>query len=393
MAGRTFEAADISPNVRSLRSYCLEAAPKLLELPGLGAFFAFDDEQLLLVTQPALECLGYAEVGEVPSSRLRDLIHPYDLPRVQKGFLRSNGAEGDVPVLRLLRADRAWVDVHASYARLGADAPPLLFCHPVAARRMASELASLPHLERLATLGTIAAALVHEVNNPLAYVLLSLDQAAQQARELGGDAEDAASMLGHIVEARQAAQGIADLVRDVGSLARAQARPVGAVNVRRALDGAVRLIAHDLRRRAKLVLEVSGLPFAAASSTQLEQVFINLLTNAAQAVPSGRCDGEIRVALRVEPPMVVIEVSDNGIGIAEEDLPHVFDPFFTTKVDGFGIGLGLSITHRIVTSLGGKISVHNRQAQGCTFRVELPGCEGDLTPSAVRPKPGRVGHS
>jgi signal transduction histidine kinase len=392
MAGRTFEAADTHPNVHSLPGWCMEAIPQLLELPGLGALYAFNDERLVLVTRPALERLGYGELGDMPSPRLRDLVHPYDLPMVQNGLLRSNSGQGCLQVVRLLRADGAFVEVHPAYAELGPDTHPLLFCHPVAARPIAPEAGGLTHVERLATLGMIAATVVHEINNPLAYVLLSLDQAAQQARELGADADPTGRMLGHIAGARDAAQSIADLVRDVGSLARAQAQPVRAVNVRHALDGALRLTDHDLRKRARLVLELSGLPWVAATLTQLEQVFINLLTNAAQAVPPGKRDGEIRVALRVEPPWVVIEVNDNGIGITEEDLPHVFDPFFTTKGEGVGIGLGLSITHRIVTSLGGKISVTNRAGQGCTFRVELPGCKSDQAPSAVQTKPGLVGH-
>jgi CheY-like chemotaxis protein len=109
------------------------------------------------------------------------------------------------------------------------------------------------------------------------------------------------------------------------------------------------------------------------SAQRLEQVFLNLLVNAVQALPDGRAENELRVTLRTTAAReVVVEVSDNGPGIADDVRPRIFDPFFTTKPVGLGLGLGLSICHGIVTNHGGAITVDSAPGRGSTFQVVLP---------------------
>jgi CheY-like chemotaxis protein len=115
------------------------------------------------------------------------------------------------------------------------------------------------------------------------------------------------------------------------------------------------------------------LPSVLANEARLGQVFVNLLVNALQALPERPvADNVIRVATRLVEGEAVVEISDNGVGIASDVLPRIFDPFFTTKPVGVGTGLGLSISHAIVTALGGKIEVDSQPGMGTTFRILLP---------------------
>jgi len=130
------------------------------------------------------------------------------------------------------------------------------------------------------------------------------------------------------------------------------------------------------------VRDYSGLPAVHGSEARLGQVFLNLLVNAAHAIPEGRADQhEVRVHARVaEPGMVMIEVRDTGMGIEPALLERIFDPFFTTKSPSMGTGLGLAICHRIVSGLGGRIEVESEPTRGSVFRVWLPA--SDVAPES-----------
>jgi CheY-like chemotaxis protein/anti-sigma regulatory factor (Ser/Thr protein kinase) len=146
-----------------------------------------------------------------------------------------------------------------------------------------------------------------------------------------------------------------------------------------------------MRQRAKLVDQINESRPVLASAARLEQVFVNLLVNAAQAIPEGRpSENEIIVSVHDRGRHVVVEVSDTGEGIPEELRDRVFDPFFTTKPRGTGTGLGLPISHSIVASYGGEISVNSVVKRGTTFRVTLPVFAGVLRSRSLTPPPGPV---
>jgi len=139
------------------------------------------------------------------------------------------------------------------------------------------------------------------------------------------------------------------------------------------LESALRVTHNELHHRARLVTSIGDVPPVLGSAQRLEQVFLNLLVNAVQALPDGRAENEIGVTLQAAPEgEVVIEVSDNGPGIPAEVRSRIFDPFFTTKPVGLGLGLGLSICHGIVVHHGGTITVDSAPGRGSTFRVALP---------------------
>jgi CheY-like chemotaxis protein len=146
------------------------------------------------------------------------------------------------------------------------------------------------------------------------------------------------------------------------------------VDLRRVLKSSINLASSQIRHRARLQTDLSPAPTVRANERRLSQVFVNLLVNAAQAIPDGSAQrNEIRIALHTdEAGRAVVEVRDTGTGIAPEHLPRLFDPFFTTKPVGEGTGLGLAICHGIVSSLGGELSVESQLGLGSTFRVTLP---------------------
>jgi signal transduction histidine kinase len=147
------------------------------------------------------------------------------------------------------------------------------------------------------------------------------------------------------------------------------------VDVRRAVELACKMADNLMRHRARLVLEFEPVPLVEANESRLCQVFLNLLLNAAQAIPEGEPPERHEICVRLRSPsagQVVVEVRDSGVGMTPEVLSRVFDPFFTTKQIGEGTGLGLSICHGIIAAMGGRIELESDLGRGSVFRVVLP---------------------
>jgi len=231
---------------------------------------------------------------------------------------------------------------------------------------------------RLATVGTLAAGIAHELNNPLAAMLVNLDFAKEELALRRASPEEAEGAIARvapaIAETLEAAQRARDIVRDLRIFSRADdGQEAGLADVGRAMQSALALARHELRKRAQVTVDLQPVPPVRGSERKLGQVFVNLLVNAAQALPVGEAGAHaIRVSVRHEGAEVVAEVQDTGAGMPPEVLAHVFEPFFTTKAPGDGTGLGLSICHGIVTGFGGRIEVESRPGEGSRFRVRLP---------------------
>ena len=251
--------------------------------------------------------------------------------------------------------------------------------------------AKLALADRMVSVGTLAAGVAHELNNPLAYVNANITFLSEQVDHLStllppsarADAE-VTDVLHQLVEAardtRDGVERMRAIVLDLRTLSRADETSVGPVELGPVLDSCVNVAWNELKHRARLVKDLEPLPAVRGSAGRLGQIFLNLLVNAAQAIPEGRAEEhEIRVsARRLGGDRVAIEVSDTGCGIAPEVLPRIFDPFFTTKPPGVGTGLGLSIVHGIVTAMKGEIRVESVVGRGSTFRVVLPVAAPDL---------------
>ncbi|WP_394838189.1 ATP-binding protein [Pendulispora rubella] len=258
--------------------------------------------------------------------------------------------------------------------------------------------ARLLQSDRMASVGTLAAGVAHEINNPLAYVKANLDvlasrripqlavllRAAEEERlEMYGDPPDEnayelserLAQIGAMVDlAREGSERVRTIVRDLKTFSRADEETTTPIDVARVLDASVNMAWNEIRHRAQLVKEYGEVPPVEANESRLGQVFLNLLVNAAQAIPEGRAgDNVIRVRTYLDADeRVVVAVSDTGTGIPESALGRIFDPFFTTKPVGVGTGLGLWICQGIVTALGGEIAVDSAPGRGTTVTCTIP---------------------
>jgi nitrogen-specific signal transduction histidine kinase/ActR/RegA family two-component response regulator len=233
--------------------------------------------------------------------------------------------------------------------------------------------AKLIGADRMAAMGMLAAGVAHEINNPLTSVVANLDLLSRELPAAVSD-DSRGRLLEVIRDASEAALRIRDIARDIRVFSRAEEQQTRPVDVHHVLDSALRIVAVELRYRARLVTHFEPVPAVEASESRLAQVFVNLITNAAQAIPLGRAEeNQVRVSTRLDASgKVVVEVSDSGVGMPAETVKRIFEPFFTTKGAPEGTGLGLAICDRIVRDLGGEIVVESEPGRGSRFLVELP---------------------
>jgi PAS domain S-box-containing protein len=241
--------------------------------------------------------------------------------------------------------------------------------------------------DRMASVGILAAGVAHEINNPLAAVIANLDLAVQEIEELAngiGESSTLSELRAEIADAREGAERVRDIVRDLKIFSRVRDEERRPVDVQQVLDSSARMAWNEIRHRARLVKHYEKVPPVHANEPRLGQVFLNLIVNAAQAIEEGRADeNEIRLVTRVgSDGRVLIEVHDTGSGMTETVIEQLFTPFFTTKPIGVGTGLGLSICHRIVTSIGGELGVETEAGKGSCFRVQLPATTGEIAERA-----------
>jgi CheY-like chemotaxis protein len=228
--------------------------------------------------------------------------------------------------------------------------------------------------DRMASVGMLAAGVAHEINSPLMAVLGNLQLSLESVAP--GHERDQSAPTGRddlLREALEAARRVEAIVRDLRLFSRTEERS-SSVDVHDVLDSTLRMARNEIRHRARLVRDLGQIPKVRANPSRLGQVFLNLLLNAAQAIPDGRADeNEIRIATRLDAQdRVIVEISDTGPGIPLELRARLFTPFVTTKPAGLGTGLGLAICQRIVISLGGAISFESALPRGTVFRVQLP---------------------
>jgi two-component system NtrC family sensor kinase len=233
--------------------------------------------------------------------------------------------------------------------------------------------------DRMAAVGTLASGVAHEINNPLACVTANLELLREELTPPSDGAAPhhrlpQAELLAALDDAREGAERVRVIVRDLRVFARGDAGERGPVDLGGVLQAAERMAGNLVRERARVVQEHTPLPPVDGNATRLCQVFVNILVNAAQAITAGAPDeNEVHVRAALDGDRVVVEVRDTGTGIPADVRSRIFDPFFSTKGIGGGHGLGLSVCHGIVTSFGGNISVDDApEGRGTVVRVALP---------------------
>jgi len=238
--------------------------------------------------------------------------------------------------------------------------------------------AQLQVADRLATMGTVAAGVAHEINNPLAFVMSNLQFVSSEIAALGDTGSLAADRIADVKKAlaasREGARRVKDIVADLRTFSRAESAAPARLDLNALVESALVLVHNELRHHARISKEYGVVPAVVANEGRLVQVCLNLLQNAAQSIPVGSVEKhEIRIVTGTDASgAAFVAFHDSGCGIPPEELPHIFDLFFTTKKVGGGTGLGLSICHRIVESAGGKIDVKSAVGAGSMFRIVLP---------------------
>ena len=334
-------------------------------------------DDAIVYVNPALRCaLGY-ESGELLGFEFTRLVHPQDLVCARARLLNPGEAgRSSMPQeLRLSRRDGSSVTFESVSIPLVFEGKPSVasILRDLTERKRMEQRLMLA--DRMVSVGTLAAGIAHEINNPLAYVIANLSFIQEEVEELGPmlSATKAKGMRELIAQAEDGAERVRVIIRDLKSFSRVDSADDGPVEIQRVLDSAINMAWNEIRHRAQLQKRCADVPAVRGSEARLGQVFLNLLVNAAQAIPVGHAsDNHITLTVQQRGDQVIVEIADTGAGIPSDVLPRIFDPFFTTKPVGVGTGLGLSICHSIVAACGGEISVDSSEGKGSTFRVALP---------------------
>jgi PAS domain S-box-containing protein len=331
----------------------------------------FQGRRVIDVNDAFVRMLDHTEAGLLGADA-SELFDPGDIPLIEKLVMGSEVGPADT---RIHKGDGSLlaVSVKATAVPEGAPGTRVLLVRDISGER---ELRlQLLRADRLAAVGTLAAGTAHEINNPLVYVVGNAEVLQQELERLEpkvppGELDLAKELVGEI---GVGGERVRRIVKDLMSLARDRSADESAVDVRRVLETTLTMAANQLRHRATVVRELADVRPVFASEVRLGQVFLNLVVNAAQAIPEGRvAENTVRVRTRMSGDSVVVEIADTGTGMDAKTRDRIFDPFFTTKEVGQGTGLGLSISHGIITTLGGSIDVESELGKGTTFRVTLP---------------------
>lgn len=365
-------------------------------------------EGRFVYANPALAALlGAAGPEALLGRRWPDVVHPEDRAVIDEQLaLRAKGTAGPPREVRLLRLDGGPVWAEAASARVEHDGEPAwaLVVRDVGERRRMQ--VALLQADRLLSVGTLAAGVAHEINNPLTYVITNLGFVCSELERIGewlgpvpeSAAPRLADALDALAEAREGADRVRVIARDLKTFSRSDEGRRERVQVVEVLESTLNMARNEIRHRARVVRDFRPVPLVEGNPARLGQVFLNLLVNAAQAIPEGAVDqNEIRLVVRGDAHRVVVEVHDTGVGVPPEARGRLFDPFYTTKPAGVGTGLGLAVCASIVHGLGGTIDLVPEVERGAAFRVVLPAVAelveeertspGEAIPAAVR---GRV---
>jgi signal transduction histidine kinase len=236
--------------------------------------------------------------------------------------------------------------------------------------------AQLLQAEKMKSLGQLVAGVAHELNNPIGFVhanLQLLDEFVKKLMDGPRDASEAERIAESITKllsrSREGTERVKKIVQDLRTFSRMDQAELQEVDLHEEIDRTLALMEPRLKNRIEVERDYGRLPRVTCYAGQLNQVFLNLLVNACDAIEG---PGHIRVRTRPIPDGVRIEIRDDGAGISEEVQSRIFDPFFTTKPIGDGTGLGLSLSHGIIERHDGRISVASTPGRGTTFTVELP---------------------
>ena len=286
-----------------------------------------------------------------------------------------------------------WPDEHApSYyfdlRALPVEDQTILLVRNTTSERLLEEQLAIS--ERMASLGTLAAGVAHEINNPLTYIQCNLVLAMEELDILreGGENASLDEIQRSLEIALDGTQRVAKITKELKHFSKVSEFEIAPLKIKDILDSAIKLSANEIRHRAELMVRYEpDLPHIYGDPYQLTQVFVNILINAAQSFDEVSVDdATIKISVKYKELNngILIAISDNGVGMPSSVLRRIFDPFFTTKEQS-GTGLGLSVSHRIIHDLGGTISAESSPGEGTTVFVSLP-CSNSLAGQVSEPE-------
>ncbi|MEP7359128.1 MAG: PAS domain S-box protein, partial [Anaerolineales bacterium] len=338
---------------------------------------------IVYVSPSVTRVLGFAP-SELVGRPVPELLHPDELERMQASFMGLLQRPGGIETLeqRVRHKDGSWrwIEVTASNLLANPAVRALVINYRDITERKRIEAALRANSEqlqtmtqqlwqaaKLATMGELAASIAHELNNPLGTVSLRIESLLNQSA-----IDDPRRRELMVVE--QEVERMSTLVASLLQFSRRSTSQISTLDVREEIDKSLELIHYLLRQRQIVVQRAidPDLPMVQADRQQLRQLFLNLFTNAIDAMPRG---GTLIIRVNAAlPAHISIEVADTGTGIAPDDLAKVMEPFFTTKPEGKGTGLGLAICRRIVQEHNGTFEITSPGTGfGATVRLTLPG--------------------
>jgi PAS domain S-box-containing protein len=359
---------------------------------------AHRDGTIVYVNQVFADLLGYSKPDDMIGMNVLSLFPETETPAVRADLERLQEANA-VPIVdrSVQRRDGSTAVFEGSAVRGTFDGAPATIAVVRDATDRKRLQTQLMQMDRAIAVGTLAAGVAHEINNPLSYVLANVDDLVEQA-----DASGASVPLGDpevravLQDVRDGARRISRVVADLNTNARRPEKGAGVADVQSVLDFALKMANNEVRHRARLVCELDEVAPVAMEESSLGQVLLNLCINAAHAIPEGAVqDHEIRIASYEQHGGVVIEVCDTGEGMSEETRARAVDPFFTTKGPSQGTGLGLTICRNLLDAAGGELQIDSERGVGTTIRIWLPVAartEAADTTAEERPAPSSDVH-
>lgn len=348
----------------------------------VDAIAMVDANGVCVTANAALQALLRCSPTAIAATPLTSLVHEADRSRVVDALRSKTKTELDV---RIVRTDGRIVNVCLSMVPRARGRGH--FCFVRDRTRQKLEENKLISASAITAVGSLATGLAHEINNPLAAVLANVEEAVRVSADLEPTITPAtkaefADLRAMLDEALSASQRIQLIVRDLRVFACTEDRQ-SRVDLNATIEACCNIALAEIRHRARLLKDLTPVPPVLGNEAKLAQVVLNLLVNAAHAMPEGDVGrNQIRIATSLHgPTAVALEVSDTGGGITPASTAHVFDAFFTTKPRR--PGMGLSICQAVVALHGGEISIHPGNEIGTVVRVILPALEAEVTKSPL----------
>ena len=344
------------------------------------------ENSLVYANKALAKMLGLEESDLLEQVSLKDFTDPEDRKKLEGFFRAKSGSLKTLPILhcRLLRKDNKPVLSRVVSAQTELEGRPalVLFCQDISEEQRLAK--SLEHAQRMESIGTLASGIAHDFNNLLTIIMGFTQVAINELKQNHNPQEDLEEVLAACERAR-------DLIKQMLTFGRVREGDRRLMNLETLLKSFLKFIRSPVPVNIEIKLKiVEKQALVVADPTQIQQILLNLCTNAAQSMEPGPGVLEITLGKRelaskdlhtfpnlAKGSYVELKVKDNGQGMKPEVVERVFEPFFTTKPRGQGTGLGLSVVHGIVTSHGGSITVKSKPGKGAEFTVFLPSASAD----------------